>query len=186
MSLTVVTTELPGVLLLDPAVARDERGFFTETYRLDVYRAAGMPEFVQDNRVRSAPNTLRGLHAQWRRPQAKLIQVLAGEIFDVVVDIRKDSPTFLRWVGTRLRAEQLRQLYVPVGFAHGYCVVGDAAAEISYRCSDYYDPQGELCIRWDDPDLGVDWPIAKPSLSPRDRAAKGVLEQSSLLPTIGR
>lgn len=175
-------SDLPGIFLVELSVVRDGRGFFSESYRQSVYRDAGLPDFVQDNRVRSAPNTLRGLHAQWRRPQAKLIQVLAGEIFDVAVDIRQGSPTFLRWIGTRLRADEFRQLYVPTGFAHGYYVVGDGDAEVSYRCSDYYDPGGELCIRWDDPAIGIHWPTRDPLLSTRDRAAAAVMEQSTLLP----
>lgn len=182
MGLTLVPTALPGVFCIDLAVRRDGRGFFTESYRAELYRAAGIPDFVQDNLVRSTPNTLRGLHAQWRRPQAKLIQVLSGEIFDVAVDIRQGSPTYLQWVGTYLRAEDFRQLYIPTGFVHGYCVIGPADAEVSYRCSDYYDPDGELCVRWDDPAIGVEWPLQAPLISPRDRAAGGVLEQLSRLP----
>ena len=161
-------TDLQGVLVVEPDVHRDARGFFVETYHVDKFRAAGIPDvFVQDNHSRSLVNTIRGLHLQVRRPQAKLIRVVAGAIFDVVVDIRRDSATFGRWVGVNLSSDDFRQLYVPVGFAHGFCVLSEAA-DIEYKCSDYYDPAGDSGLRWDDPFVGIDWPVSDPILSRRD------------------
>jgi dTDP-4-dehydrorhamnose 3,5-epimerase len=164
----VVETALPGVRILEPDVHLDERGFFLESFRADWLRANGIADtFVQDNHSRSVRGTLRGLHWQWRRPQAKLIRVVAGAIFDVVVDVRRESPSFGRWVGADLSAESFRQLFVPVGFAHGFCVLSDTA-DIEYKCSDYYDPTGEAGLRWDDPAVGVAWPVRTPILSKRD------------------
>jgi dTDP-4-dehydrorhamnose 3,5-epimerase len=166
----VVETALPGVRILEPAVHRDERGFFLESFRVDWLQANGVADtFVQDNHSRSVRGTLRGLHWQWRRPQAKLIRVVAGAIFDVVVDVRRGSPSFGRWVGVDLSAESFRQLLVPVGFAHGFCVLSDTA-DIEYKCSDYYDPAGEAGLRWDDPAVGVIWPVSTPILSKRDQS----------------
>jgi len=163
-----VATALPEGQILEPTVLRDARGFFLESYRADQLAAIGISStFVQDNHSRSVARTLRGLHWQWRRPQAKLIRVVAGAIFDVVVDIRRDSATFGRWVGVNLSSDDLRQLYVPVGFAHGFCVLSEAA-DIEYKCSDYYDPAGEGGLRWDDPLVGIEWPVSDPILSRRD------------------
>jgi dTDP-4-dehydrorhamnose 3,5-epimerase len=164
----VIETALPEVRVLEPTVHRDNRGFFLESFRADRLEAVGISEmFVQDNHSRSVARTLRGLHWQWRRPQAKLIRVVAGAIFDVVVDIRRRSPSFGRWVGVNLSSDDFRQLYVPIGFAHGFCVLTDTA-DIEYKCSDYYDPAGEAGLRWDDPAVGIDWPVNEPVLSSRD------------------
>ena len=163
-----IATALPGVQILEPTVHRDTRGFFLESYRADQLAEIGIHStFVQDNHSRSVARTLRGLHWQWRRPQAKLIRVVAGAIFDVVVDIRRGSATFGRWVGVNLSSDDFRQLYVPVGFAHGFCVLSEAA-DIEYKCTDYYDPAGEGGLRWDDPFVGIDWPVSDPILSRRD------------------
>jgi dTDP-4-dehydrorhamnose 3,5-epimerase len=164
----VIETALPEIRVLEPIVYRDERGFFLESFRADGLEALGIPGmFVQDNHSRSVAGTLRGLHWQWRRPQAKLIRVVSGAIFDVVVDIRRRSPSFGRWIGVPLSAEDFRQLYVPIGFAHGFCVLSETA-DIEYKCSDYYDPAGEAGLRWDDPAVGIVWPVSEPVLSRRD------------------
>jgi dTDP-4-dehydrorhamnose 3,5-epimerase len=166
----VLPTALAGVVIVEPVVHRDARGFFMESYHAERYRAAGIDvEFVQDNHSRSGRGTLRGLHWQVApRPQAKLVRVLAGEIFDVAVDIRPDSPTFGQWVGTRLDAERFRQLFVPVGFAHGFCVLSEIA-EVEYKCSAVYDPAAERGLMWNDPAIGIAWPIEHPILSSRDQ-----------------
>jgi dTDP-4-dehydrorhamnose 3,5-epimerase len=164
----VIETDLAGVRVLEPVVHRDDRGFFLESFRADRLDALGISDtFVQDNHSRSVARTLRGLHWQWRRPQAKLIRVVAGAIFDVVVDIRRKSPTFGRWIGVNLTSTDFRQLYVPVGFAHGFCVLSETA-DLEYKCSDYYDPSGEAGLRWDDPTVGIVWPVRDPVLSRRD------------------
>lgn len=162
-------TALPEVLLIEPDVYRDDRGFFLETYNLQRYRDGGIDTvFVQDNHSRSARGTVRGLHAQWRRPQGKLLRVIQGEIFDVAVDIRVGSPRYLQWVGVTLSAENYRQLYVPPGFAHGFCVTSDLA-DVEYKCTDLYDPEGEIRILWDAPEIGVEWPTDQAVLSAKDR-----------------
>ncbi|OYT73187.1 MAG: dTDP-4-dehydrorhamnose 3,5-epimerase [Chloracidobacterium sp. CP2_5A] len=162
-------TELPGVILIEPKVFRDDRGFFLESYHAAKFAAAGLDvTFVQDNHSKSARGTLRGLHAQHRRPQGKLVRVVAGEIFDVVADIRLDSPTFGRWLGVTLSAENFRQLYVPPGFVHGFRVVS-AAAEVLYKCTTLYDPTDEIGVIWNDPELGIDWGAQEPLLSEKDR-----------------
>jgi dTDP-4-dehydrorhamnose 3,5-epimerase len=165
------TDVLPEVLIVEPRVFRDERGFFAETYHAPRYRDAGITvAFVQDNHSRSVQGTLRGLHWQVApRAQAKLIRVLAGEILDVAVDIREGSPTFGRWVAVPLSAENFRQLFVPVGYAHGFLVTS-ASADIEYKCSDLYEPAAERGLMWNDPDIGIAWPVADPILSARDRA----------------
>ena len=166
----VIETTLTGVRLLEPTVFRDDRGLFLETFRADRFAAAGIPDlFVQDNHSRSLRGTLRGLHWQWRKPQAKLVRVVNGSIFDVVVDVRRGSPTFGRWLGFEMSADRFTQLYVPVGFAHGFCVTSEVA-DVEYRCSDVYDPQGEAGLIWNDPGVGVDWPIRSPLLSAKDAA----------------
>jgi dTDP-4-dehydrorhamnose 3,5-epimerase len=178
----VVQTTLPGVLLVEPEVHRDPRGFFLETYRADAYGRHGIDvSFVQDNHSRSVAGTLRGLHLQVRRPQAKLIRVVEGEIYDVAVDVRRGSPTFGRWVAVTLSAENFRQCYIPRGFAHGFCVTS-ATAQIEYKCSDVYDPGGELGIRWDDPSLAISWPVGEPILSARDRGHPALDEVAERLP----
>jgi dTDP-4-dehydrorhamnose 3,5-epimerase len=165
----VIETELAGVLVLEPVVHRDGRGFFVETYHAEHLAAAGIQvAFVQANHSRSAKNTLRGLHWQWRRPQAKLVRVTRGAIFDVAVDVRPDSPRFGQWVGVLLDDDTLRQTFVPAGFAHGFCVISDVA-DVEYLCSDFYDPGGEAGLPWNDHGVGVRWPISSPILSERDR-----------------
>lgn len=168
--MNVITTELPGVLIIEPRVHRDARGFFLETYHADRYREAGLDAlFVQDNHSRSVRGTLRGLHWQIEHPQGKLVRALCGEIYDVVVDIRLGSPTFGRWVGAALSAENFRQIYAPPGFAHGFCVTSEIA-EVEYKCTDFYDPRAERGLIWNDPDVAIAWPVADPILSARDQA----------------
>jgi dTDP-4-dehydrorhamnose 3,5-epimerase len=165
----VTSLALPGPLVVEPAVFRDGRGFFLETYRADKLQHAGIADvFVQANQSRSVEGALRGLHWQWRRPQAKLVRVVSGSIFDAVVDIRRGSPTFGRWCGVELTADNFQQLYVPVGFAHGFCVLSDVA-DVEYLCSDYYDPEGEAGIPWNDPSVDIAWPLTTPVLSSRDQ-----------------
>lgn len=174
--MNVVETELPGVLLVEPATYRDERGWFRESWHLDRYREAGLPaRFVQDNVSRSHRGVLRGLHYQEPQPQGKLVSVLEGEVFDVAVDIRRGSPTFGRWVGYALSAESGRQLYVPEGFAHGFVVLSEVAV-FAYRCTAYYRPEAEGTVRWDDPEVGIEWPVERPRLSARDAAAPALAE----------
>jgi dTDP-4-dehydrorhamnose 3,5-epimerase len=160
---------LPEVILVEPDVHRDARGFFVETYHLEKYRAGGIAgPFVQDNHSRSVQGTLRGLHAQRRRPQGKLVRAVDGEMFDVAVDIRRGSPTFGRWVGVRLSGENFRQLYVPPGFAHGFCVLSEVV-NVEYKCTDFYDAADEIGLAWNDPDVGIEWPIRDPMVSDKDR-----------------
>lgn len=169
-------TSLPGVILIEPRVFEDDRGFFLETFQRDRYAEAGIAlDFVQDNHSYSSRGTLRGLHAQTRKPQGKLVRVVEGEVFDVAVDIRPGSPSFGRWVGMTLSAANFRQLYIPPGFAHGFCVVSNVA-QFEYKCTDFYDPGGEISIRWDDPDIGIRWPIESPVLSPKDAEGMSLSE----------
>jgi dTDP-4-dehydrorhamnose 3,5-epimerase len=164
----VVPTDIPEILVIEPDVHVDGRGFFVETYQAERYREHGIEgPFVQDNHSRSVAGTLRGLHLQLRRPQAKLIRVIEGEIFDVAVDVRRGSPTFGRWVGVTLTAENFRQCYVPHGFAHGFCVIS-AIAQVEYKCTDLYDPASEVGVAWNDPALAISWPVDQPLLSWRD------------------
>jgi dTDP-4-dehydrorhamnose 3,5-epimerase len=175
-------TELPGVIVVEPDLYRDARGFFLETYHGLKYREGGIDvTFVQDNHSRSTRGSLRGLHAQLQRPQGKLVRVLQGEVFDVAVDIRRGSPTFLRWVAVTLSAENFRQCYIPPGFAHGFCVTTDYA-EFEYKCTDYYDPTSELRILWNDPAIGIVWPVREPILSDKDRAGRPVADLMERLP----
>ncbi len=170
-------TELPGVLLRKPRVFSDERGFFLETYRETDCRGLGLQgRFVQDNYSRSSAGVLRGLHYQLGRPQAKLVQVLRGDVFDVAVDLRRGSPSFGRWAGFLLSGENHHQLYIPEGFAHGFCVLSESA-DFSYKCSDYYDPDSECGILWSDPDIGIVWPRDEFSVSPKDAALPRLSEQ---------
>jgi len=169
--LNVLSTGLPGVLLIEPRVYGDERGFFVETYRRERYAAAGIGiEFVQDNLSSSRVGVLRGLHFQHPKGQAKLIQVIQGEIYDVVVDVRSGSPTIGRWYGVALSSANKRQLFVPAGFAHGFCTTSDSAI-VSYKASEVYAPDCETAVQWDDPDLGISWPIENPTVSDRDLLA---------------
>ena len=178
----VVPTDLPGVLVIEPDVHVDGRGFFVETYHADRYREHGIVgPFVQDNHSRSLGGTLRGLHLQLHRPQGKLIRVIEGEIFDVAVDVRRGSPTFGRWVSVTLSAENFTQCYVPQGFAHGFCVTS-AAAQVEYKCTDLYDAPSEIGVAWDDPAIGIAWPVADPVLSPRDSRHPTLAELTDKLP----
>lgn len=161
--------ELAGVVIVDPEVFRDSRGFFLESYHARKYAEAGLPPFVQDNHSRSTRGTLRGLHAQRRHPQGKLVRAVEGEILDVIVDARQGSATFSRWMGVVLSAESFRQIYVPPGCFHGFCVLSDFA-QVEYKCTDYYDPGDEVGIIWNDPTLGIRWPVATPLLSKKDQA----------------
>ena len=164
-------TPLPGVLMVEPEVFGDGRGLFFETYRAQRYAEAGIPaSFVQDNVSLSERGALRGLHLQNPNPQGKLIYVLQGEVFDVAVDVRVGSPTFARWTGTVLSGENKLQLYVPEGFAVGFCVLSETAL-FAYKCTDVYTPASELSIIWNDPAIGIEWPVDGPLLSPRDAAA---------------
>ena len=164
-------TKIPDLIVIEPDVFQDSRGYFLELYQREKYRCNGVPlEFVQDNRSRSVKGTLRGLHFQQRQPQGKLVQVTVGEVFDVAVDIRRHSPTFKQWVGVTLSEGNFRQFYVPPGFAHGFCVLSEYAI-FEYKCTDFYSPQDELAIAWNDAELGVDWPVKEPILSKRDSAA---------------
>jgi dTDP-4-dehydrorhamnose 3,5-epimerase len=160
---------IPGVIVIEPDVHKDPRGFFLETYHEEKYRAGGIADvFVQDNQSQSAGGTIRGLHLQIRRPQGKLIRVIEGEIFDVAVDVRRGSPTFGKWVGVTLSAANFRQCYIPQGFAHGFAVVSEVA-QVEYKCTDVYDAPGEIGIAWDDPTIGISWPVSNPVLSDRDK-----------------
>jgi len=164
----VAPTALPGVVLIQPDVHADGRGFFLETYQAERYREHGIEgPFVQDNHSQSVAGTLRGLHFQTRRPQGKLIRVIEGEIFDVAVDVRRGSPAFGQWVGVTLSSANFTQCYVPPGFAHGFCVVSPIA-QVEYKCTDLYDPASEIGIAWNDPELGIPWPVERPILSARD------------------
>lgn len=165
----VTPTRLREVLLIEPTVFGDSRGFFFESWNAKEFERAGIrANFVQDNHSRSAAGVLRGLHYQVRQPQGKLIRVLSGEIFDVAVDIRRSSPTFGKWEGARLSAESKNMLWVPVGFAHGFCVLSDLA-EVLYKATDFYAPEHERCILWNDPELNIAWPLpGRPLLSGKD------------------
>lgn len=172
----VSETELPGVLLVEPAVFGDERGFFLETWSAARYREHGIAvDFVQDNLSKSRQGTLRGLHLQHPNAQGKLVYVITGEVFDVAVDVRVGSPTFGRWFGTVLSESNKRQLYIPPGYAHGFCVTSPEAL-FAYKCSEGYRPDAELTIAYDDPRLGVRWPVSSPTLSKKDIAGKRLEE----------
>jgi dTDP-4-dehydrorhamnose 3,5-epimerase len=178
----VIQTPLPGVLVIEPQVFKDDRGFFLQSYHEKQFWDAGIPEtFVQDNHSFSQRGTLRGLHYQLKHPQGKLVRVVSGEIFDVAVDIRQGSPTFGKWVGDVLSAENKKQLYVPQGFAHGFCVLSETA-DFLYKCTDFYTPGDEYCIRWDDSDININWPIRDPILSAKDGAAPSLKDAKAHLP----
>ena len=180
----VVPTAIPEILILEPDVHTDGRGFFLETYHADRYREHGIAApFVQDNHSRSLAGTLRGLHLQLRRPQGKLIRVIEGEILDVAVDVRRGSPTFGRWVSVALTAENFKQVYIPPGFAHGFCVVSPVA-QVEYKCTDVYDPSSELGVAWNDPALAITWPVTQPLLSSRDANHPTLAEQTDKLPRL--
>ncbi len=165
-------TDLDGVLLIEPRVLEDDRGFFFESYQAERYAAAGLPaRFVQDNHSRSAPGTIRGLHYQLTQPQGKLVRVVSGKVMDVAVDIRRGSPSFGKWVAVELSAENKRQLYIPPGFAHGFCVP-KGPAEVEYKCTAYYLANDQRGVRWDDPTLAIPWPVKQPLVSQQDRRFK--------------
>lgn len=169
----VEDTFLDGVKLISPQVFEDPRGFFMETFSARDFRDAGLPDtFVQDNHSHSVRRVLRGLHYQYPAWQGKLVRVVSGQVFDVAVDIRKSSPTYARWLGVMLSALDRKQFYVPPGFAHGFCVLSDTA-DVLYKCTALYEPADDRCILWNDPDIGVEWPIANPLVSERD--ARGTL-----------
>jgi len=169
-------TALPGVVIVEPEVHRDGRGFFFESYHAAKYAEGGIDAtFVQDNHSWSRRGTLRGLHAQSPHPQGKLVRVVEGEIFDVAVDARVGSPAFGRHVGVVLSAENMKQLYVPPGLLHGFVVTSDAA-QVEYKCTALHDPAGDYCVVWNDPDLAIPWPVDEPILSPRDAAAPRLSE----------
>ncbi len=172
----VVTTELPGVLVIEPRRHGDQRGFFAETWHQERYHEAGLRRsFLQDNVSFSSRGTLRGLHFQHPRAQGKLVYVLQGEIFDVAVDVRVGSPTFGRWFGLTLSSDDLRQMFVPEGFAHGFCVTSPTAL-VAYKCTSYYAPEAEHSLLWKDPDLDIAWPVESPTISAKDGAASRLAE----------
>lgn len=180
----VIPTDLPEVLIIEPKVHGDNRGFFYESFQAARYAEAGVAgTFVQDNVSRSVKGTLRGLHFQEPKPQGKLVQVLRGRVFDVAVDVRRGSPRFGRWVGLELSESVFRQLWIPPGFAHGFCVLSDSA-DFFYKCTEIYSQQTERGIAWNDPTIGVRWPLDEPILSGKDRAAP-LLEQAPFLPEYG-
>jgi dTDP-4-dehydrorhamnose 3,5-epimerase len=181
----VVPTPLPGVVVIEPRVFTDARGFFFESYNAQRYAAAGLTStFVQDNHSRSIKDTIRGLHYQFRRPQGKLMRVLRGAVFDVAVDIRRGSPDFGKWFGTELSDDNKRQLFIPAGFAHGFCVISDGA-EVEYKCTDVYVPDDQHGVVWNDPTIGVSWPVLKPVLSEQDRSFQRLTADRNDLPTYG-
>ncbi|MDP6531093.1 MAG: dTDP-4-dehydrorhamnose 3,5-epimerase [Arenicellales bacterium] len=174
--ITVTETPLAGVVIVKPRVFEDERGFFMESFNADDFAQAGLPTvFVQDNHSRSSRGVLRGLHYQYPGWQGKLVRVLAGEIFDVVVDIRQQSATFGQWFGITLSAVNHEQLYVPPGYAHGFCVLSEVS-EMAYKCTALYQSAADACVLWNDPQIGIDWPIADPILSAKDAAAPRLAE----------
>jgi dTDP-4-dehydrorhamnose 3,5-epimerase len=177
-----VPTDLPGVILIEPDVYKDPRGFFLETWHQKKYAEAGITgPFVQDNHSFSERGTLRGLHSQLQRPQGKLVRAVEGEMLDVAVDIRRGSPTFGRWVGYVLSGENFRQLWIPPGFAHGFCVLSERV-HVEYKCTDFYDRSDELTIVWNDAQVGIEWPVKEPLLSARDAAAPTLAAAADRLP----
>lgn len=167
----VILTGLAGLVIIEPKVHGDQRGFFKEFWKQSSFRQAGIPEhFVQSNVSRSGAGVVRGLHYQYPRPQGKLVTILEGKVFDVAVDIRIDSPTYRQWAGVELSATNHRQLYIPEGFAHGFCVLGESAL-MSYLCTQEFDAETDAAIAWNDPDIAIEWPVVPESLSARDIAA---------------
>lgn len=182
----VIPAPLPGVLLIEPRIFGDERGYLFETFNERRYAEAGIVgPFVQDNLSRSTRGVLRGLHFQHPHGQAKLASVIEGEVFDVVVDVRLGSPTFGRWHGVHLSEQSRRQLYVPSGFAHGFVVLSEHATFL-YKCSDYYQPDAEHVLRWDDPAIGIQWPVTDVTVSDRDRSGELLDALKPTLPSFGR
>jgi dTDP-4-dehydrorhamnose 3,5-epimerase len=185
--MNIIKTKLPGVLILEPKVFPDDRGYFLETWNSKRYEQAGIPgPFVQDNISFSKKGILRGLHFQYPQSQGKLIQVLSGEVLDVVVDICAGSPTYGQWIGELLSDSNHRQIYVPAGFAHGYCTTSEAAI-FSYKCTDFYNPATEHGFIWNDPDIGIEWPTTQPVLSPKDESYPRLKNlPTEYLPQFGR
>lgn len=182
--MNILETPLPGVLIIEPEVFGDSRGFFVETWQAERYASAGLPPFVQDNLSLSSKGVLRGLHYQEPESQGKLVHVLQGEVFDVAVDIRLGSGTFGRWLGVTLSSENKRQFYVPAGFAHGFIVISDTAL-FAYKCTELYRPQHDHSVRWNDPDIGIAWPTNNPVLSSKDSEAPRLADiPHEELPTI--
>jgi dTDP-4-dehydrorhamnose 3,5-epimerase len=180
--MNVVKTAIPGVLIIEPQIYGDSRGFFIELYQAERYAARGVGDrFVQDNLSRSGKGTLRGLHFQNPKPQGKLVTVLRGAVLDIALDVRRGSPTFGRHVAVELNDENRRQCWIPRGFAHGFVVRSDSA-DFFYKCDEVYSPADERVLRWDDPALGIDWQCPAPTLSPRDRAGSSLAELDAVLP----
>ncbi|WP_419810555.1 dTDP-4-dehydrorhamnose 3,5-epimerase [Bacterioplanoides sp.] len=175
--MNVIETSITDAVVIEPRVFGDERGFFLETFQADRYReVAGIDlEFVQDNHSRSSHGVLRGLHYQIHKPQGKLVRVVAGEVFDVAVDIRPGSPTYGKWEGVILSAENKRQFWIPPGLAHGFLVLSESA-DFEYKCTDYYDPTDEGCLIWNDPDIAIEWPDIQPLLSEKDQMGQSFKE----------
>lgn len=170
--MNIRTTEIPGILVIEPRIFRDDRGYFLETWSRAASERVGLPvEFAQDNLSSSAVGVLRGLHHQFPTAQGKLVSVVRGQVWDVAVDIRVGSPTFGQWFAETLDSESGRQMYIPPGFAHGFQVIGDEPALFAYKCTTGYDPTGQCSIRWDDPDLAIPWPNRSPILAPKDADA---------------
>lgn len=172
--MSVIRSEIPDVLVLEPKVFGDDRGFFFESFneRTFAEKTGVSARFVQDNHSRSARNVLRGLHYQIKQAQGKLVRVVAGEVFDVAVDLRKSSPTFGKWAGISLSAENKRMMWIPVGFAHGFLVLSDSA-DFLYKTTDYYAPEHERCILWNDPDIAIEWPLQRePTLAAKDKVGR--------------
>jgi dTDP-4-dehydrorhamnose 3,5-epimerase len=179
----ILKSSIPEVIVLAPPVFTDSRGYFLETYQQKKYAELGIPKpFVQDNQSYSTKNVLRGLHFQLRYPQGKLVRVTQGTVFDVAIDIRKNSPTFGKWHGEILSAENHKQMYIPENFAHGFCVLSDSA-EFLYKCTDFYVPGDEGGLIWNDPQLGIKWPIDLPILSDKDAALPQIADILELLPS---
>ena len=179
----ITETSLPGVLLVEPRVFHDDRGFFLETYHHQKFTDGGLgATFVQDNHSKSSRGTLRGLHAQSRKPQGKLVRCIEGEIFDVAADMRVGSPTYGQWVGEILSAENFRQLYIPPDFLHGFLVLSETA-QVEYKCTDVYDPGHEIGVIWNDPEIGIEWPFdGEPLLSGKDAEAPTLAQIQDTLP----
>ena len=168
--MNVIKTSIPDLLIIEPKVFGDPRGFFIETWNQKRYAELGIvPGFVQDNLSLSQRGVLRGLHLQNPHPQGKLVYVLQGEVWDVAVDVRRGSPTFGKWIGETLSSENKRQMWVPPGFAHGFCVLSETAL-FAYKCTDFYHPSCEVAVQWNDPALGIEWPIKNPTLSAKDQS----------------
>ncbi len=179
----IMQTAIPAVIVIEPAVVTDHRGYFLETYQQKKYADLGISHnFVQDNQSYSAQNVLRGLHFQLRYPQGKLVRVTKGTVFDVAVDIRRNSPTFGKWHGEILSAENNKQMYIPENFAHGFCVLSDGA-EFLYKCTDFYVPGDEIGVIWNDPHIDIKWPVQDPILSQKDTELPSLFDILDLLPT---